>query len=252
MELIPAIDIKDGACVRLYQGDYDQATLYGTDPAAMARRWVAEGASRLHLVDLDGAKAGEPINLSAVRAIVQAVQVPTQLGGGLRTLDAIEAVLAAGVSRVILGTVAVRDPQLVAQAVARFGAQIIVGIDARDGRVATSGWTELADVQASELAQHMAAVGVARIIYTDIARDGTLTEPNYAATAALVRPGGPAIIASGGIAQTDHLLRLAACGVEGAIVGRALYTNAIALPAALAALRERETDGTSIKPDRKI
>jgi phosphoribosylformimino-5-aminoimidazole carboxamide ribotide isomerase len=240
MHIIPAIDIKDGACVRLYQGDFAQATVYGTDPAEMARRWVEQGATRLHVVDLDGAKAGHPVNMDAVRAIVQAAGVPVQLGGGLRNEADIAAALDAGVVRVILGTVAVRDPAFVERMIERFDSSIIVGVDANDGRVATSGWTELEQTQAAELVERMAQIGVQRIIYTDIARDGTLTEPNYAATGALVRPGGPAIIASGGIAHTDHLVRLAALGVEGAIVGRALYTGAMTLPGALAALRPGE------------
>jgi phosphoribosylformimino-5-aminoimidazole carboxamide ribotide isomerase len=240
MELLPAIDIKDGMCVRLYQGDFAQATVYGTDPAEMARRWVEQGASRLHVVDLDGAKAGHPVNMKAVQAIVRAAGVPVQLGGGLRNEAGIAAALDAGVARVILGTVAVRDPVFVERMIGRFGSRIIVGVDANDGRVATSGWTELEHMQAADLVGHMAQIGVQRIIYTDIARDGTLTEPNYVATAALIHPGGPAIIASGGIAQTDHLVRLAALGVEGAIVGRALYTGAITLPGALAVLRAGE------------
>ncbi len=237
MEIIPAIDLKDGACVRLYQGDFEQATVYGTDPAEMARRWVAQGATRLHLVDLDGARAGEPRNTAAVRAIVDAVAVPVQLGGGLRSEEAVTAALATGVQRVILGTAAVRDPVLVERCLARFGAAIIVGVDARDGMVATAGWLDQEQVAVTDLVQRMAAAGVQRIIYTDISRDGTLTEPNVAATAALVQPGGPAIIASGGIARTEHLLRLRSTGVEGAIVGRALYTGAIDLAEALAALR---------------
>lgn len=237
MHIIPAIDLKDGLCVRLYQGDFAQTTVYGTDPTQIARRWVAEGATHLHVVDLDGAKAGYPVNTGAIRAIVEAVPVPVQLGGGLRTEADVAAALAVGVRRVILGTVAVQDPAFVEQMVARFGDAIIVGVDARDGWVATAGWTETTQMQATELIARMAGLGVQRIIYTDISRDGTLTEPNYAATGALVRPDGPAIVASGGIAQIDHLVRLAALGVEGAIVGRALYTGAIVLPAAIDALR---------------
>lgn len=237
MELIPAIDLKDGKCVRLYQGDFAQATIYAESPVTMARQWAAQGAPRLHVVDLDGARAGRPINTDAVLAIVQAVDVPVQLGGGLRNDDDIAAALALGVQRVILGTAAVRDLPLIERMIDRFGDRIIVGVDARNGQVATTGWTELAAVQATSLVEQMARVGIRRIIYTDIARDGTLTEPNYAATAALVRPDGPAIIASGGIAHVDHLVRLVATGVEGAIVGRALYTGAIDLPHALAALR---------------
>lgn len=233
MDIIPAIDLKDGKCVRLYQGNFAQATVYGEDPVAVARQWVDQGAKRLHVVDLDGAKHGRPVNTAAVLAIVRAVPVPVQLGGGLRFEKDIVAALALGVERVILGTTAVRDPELVARMVARFDRSIIVGVDARDGLVATAGWTELAPIPAPDLVVQMAQAGVARIIYTDIARDGTMTEPNYLATAALVRPGGPAIIASGGVAHLDHLRRLMTIGVEGAIVGKALYTGAISLPEAL-------------------
>lgn len=237
MEIIPAIDLKDGKCVRLYQGDFTQATVYGDDPVEVAQRWVNQGATRLHVVDLDGAKAGRPVNTEAVVAIVRAVRVPVQLGGGLRREADIAAVLTLGVERVILGTAAVREPALVERMVTRFNGRIIVGVDARDGQVATTGWTEMAQIQATDLVERMARVGVQRIIYTDIARDGTLTEPNYAATTALIQPAGPAIIASGGIAHIDHVTRLAATGVEGAIIGRALYTGAIELPAAIAALQ---------------
>ncbi len=240
VEIIPAIDLKDGKCVRLYQGDFAQTTVYDENPVAVAQRWVEQGATRLHVVDLDGARAGRPVNTDAVLSIVRAVPVPVQLGGGLRHDDDIAAALALGVVRVILGTAAVRDMALVERMIARFGSQIVVGVDARDGYVATTGWTETADVQAIDLVEQMARIGVERIIYTDIARDGTLTEPNYSATAALIRPDGPAIIASGGIAHVDHLLRLAATGVEGAVVGRALYTGDIDLSAALAALNRQQ------------
>lgn len=236
MEIIPAIDLKDGHCVRLYQGDFAQSTVYSADPVAVARRWVELGAARLHVVDLDGARNGQPTNTDAVLAIVQAVSIPVQLGGGLRREEDIDAALALGVERVILGTAAVEQAELVARLCARFGEQIAVGVDARDGRVATAGWTELADVLAIDLIARMAELGVRRVIYTDISRDGTLTEPNFAAMASLQRPGGPAIIASGGIARIEHLQRLAALGVEGAIVGKALYTGAIDLAAALAAV----------------
>jgi phosphoribosylformimino-5-aminoimidazole carboxamide ribotide isomerase len=237
MEIIPAIDLKDGRCVRLYQGDFSQATVYGDDPVAMARRWADQGATRLHVVDLDGARSGKPTNTAAVLAIVQALQIPVQLGGGLRREADLAAMIAGGVDRVILGTAAVADPAVVASAVRRFGSRIIVGVDARDGNVATAGWTTTANVRAVDLIKQVAELGVERVIYTDIARDGTLTEPNFAALSELIRPAGPAIIASGGIAAIDHLKRLAALGVEGAIVGKALYANMIDLPAALAALQ---------------
>lgn len=237
MELIPAIDLKDGRCVRLYQGDFAQATVYGDDPVAMARRWADMGATRLHVVDLDGAKSGRPVNTDVVLGIVRALKIPVQLGGGLRREEDINAALALGVERVILGTAAVGQADLVARMAARFGEQIIVGVDARDGMVATDGWTTTVDVRATELITHMAELGVCRIIYTDISRDGTLTEPNFTALAELIRPDGPAIIASGGIATTDHLKRLATLGSEGAIVGKALYTGAVDLQQALQALQ---------------
>jgi phosphoribosylformimino-5-aminoimidazole carboxamide ribotide isomerase len=239
MHIIPAIDLKDGVCVRLFKGDFAQATVYGTDPAAVAQRWVGLGATRLHVVDLDGAKVGHPVNTAAIQAITEAVDVPVQLGGGLRSEEAIAAALAHGATYVILGTVAVRDPALVQRAVARFGEQIIIGVDARDGQVATAGWLDVEQITAVDLIAQMTKAGVRHFIYTDIARDGTLTEPNFAATAALVQPGGPAIIASGGIARVEHLVRLAQLGVAGAIVGRALYTGDIDLVAALAALQGR-------------
>lgn len=236
MQLIPAIDLKDGRCVRLYQGDFAQSTVYSDDPVAMARQWVEQGARRLHVVDLDGARSGRPTNTAAVLAIVQAVSVPVQLGGGLRREEDVDAALALGVERVILGTAAVEQAELVARLAARFGEQVIVGVDARDGMVATAGWTETVAVRAIDLVRHVAELGVRRVIYTDISRDGTLTEPNFEALAELVWPGGPAIIASGGIAELSHLARLAACGAEAAIIGKALYDGKIDLPSALAAL----------------
>lgn len=241
MEIIPAIDIKDGVCVRLLRGDFAQATVYGNDPIEIARRWVAQGATRLHVVDLDGARAGHPVNTATIMEIVRVAGVPVQLGGGLRAEEQVEAALASGASYAILGTAAVQEPALVERMVKRFGDNIIVSVDARDGWVATTGWTELSHIRATDLIDGMASLGVKGIIYTDISRDGTLTEPNYAATGALVRPGGPAILASGGITHIDHLQRLAALGIAGAIVGRALYTEHITLPAALEALRRRDT-----------
>lgn len=236
MELIPAIDLRDGRCVRLFQGDFNQTTVYGDDPAAMARRWQDAGATRLHVVDLDGARAGRPMQTETIAAIVRAVDIPVQLGGGLRDAQTVAAALELGVSNVILGTVAASNPALLATLVEQHGAAIIVGIDARDGIVATEGWLEDGGMRATTLAEQMAAIGVQRIIYTDISRDGTLSEPNYSATAALVKPNGPAIIASGGIARTEQLLQLAQHGVAGAIVGTALYTGHIDLAAALAQL----------------
>lgn len=237
MEIIPAIDLKDGRCVRLFQGDFSQTTVYSDDPAAMAQQWEAQGATRVHVVDLDGARQGQSANLEAVRAIVRAVTIPVQLGGGLRREHDIDAVLDIGVERVILGTAAVEDVALVSRLLERFAERVIVGVDARNGKVATAGWLETADVWATDLVRRMADLGVQRIIYTDISRDGTLTEPNFEAMAALLDPNGPALIASGGIAEIAHLQRLARLGVEGAIVGKALYDGNIDLPQALAALR---------------
>ncbi|WP_322487764.1 1-(5-phosphoribosyl)-5-[(5-phosphoribosylamino)methylideneamino]imidazole-4-carboxamide isomerase [Chloroflexus sp.] len=234
MEIIPAIDLKDGRCVRLYQGDFAQMTIYADDPVAVAREWQAQGATRLHLVDLDGARAGRPQNVDAVLAITQAVRIPVQLGGGLRREEDVEAALALGVERVIIGTAAIAETELVACLLHRFDEQIVIGIDARNGMVATDGWTVTSTVAATTLAAQMAALGARRIIYTDISRDGALSGPNFTALAELIRADGPAIIASGGIANLDHVRRLAQLGVEGAIIGKALYVGAISLPEALA------------------
>ncbi len=229
LEIIPAIDIKDGRCVRLYQGDYAQMTVFDQDPVDVARKWAKLGAQRLHVVDLDGAKAGRPVNAQIVYAIVRAVPIPVQLGGGLRDEGAVEAALSLGVERVILGTAAVRDPQLIARLVQQHGQQIVVGVDARGGLVAAQGWTETSHVRTEELVRRMGTLGVHSIIYTDIGRDGTLTGPDVEGVAELVRAGGPEIIASGGVAKLDDLVALAKTGAAGVIVGKALYTGAIEL-----------------------
>lgn len=242
MQIIPAIDVKNGQCVRLYQGDFEQTTVYDTNPVAVAQRWVEQGASRIHVVDLDGARAGYPVNDQIIREIVRSVPVPVQLGGGLRSQEDIAAALDMGVSFVILGTAAVHSPALVEEMVYRFGESIIIGVDARDGYVSTAGWTEDETILATDLVDQMTALGVKRFVYTDIARDGTLSGPNYAATAALVRPGGPAIIASGGVCLFDHLMELVRIGVEGVIVGRALYAGKIDLATAIKSLRLYEQE----------
>ncbi|GIV89918.1 MAG: 1-(5-phosphoribosyl)-5-[(5-phosphoribosylamino) methylideneamino] imidazole-4-carboxamide isomerase [Chloroflexus sp.] len=234
MEIIPAIDIKDGRCVRLYQGDFAQMTVYADDPVAVARQWQAQGATRIHVVDLDGARTGRPQNVDAVLAITQAVQIPVQLGGGLRREEDVAAALALGVERVIIGTAAIVETELVARLLERFGERIIIGIDARNGMVATDGWTVTSTIAATDLAGQMVALGARRFIYTDISRDGALSGPNFTALAELVKPDGPAIIASGGIANLDHIRQLAQIGVEGVIIGKALYTGAIYLPEAIA------------------
>lgn len=236
MYIIPSIDIKDGKCVRLYQGDFERLTVYDDDPTAVARRWADQGAQMIHVVDLDGARVGHPVNTHIILEIVQSVNVPVQIGGGLRDEPAVLAALGLGVARVVLGTAAVLQPELIERLVARYGDEIAVGVDARNGIVATAGWTEQSQVTAPDLIDHMAALGVRRVIYTDISRDGTLSEPNFAATAALVRPEGPLIIASGGVGKLEHLRQLADIGVEAAIVGRALYTGDLDLREAIEAL----------------
>jgi len=251
-EVIPAIDLLGGRAVRLSQGRYDEATVYEERPALAAARFVAAGATRIHVVDLNGAKAGHPVNALAIRSVVSAAgRVPVQLGGGLRTLAAIEAALELDVDRAILGTVALRDPALVREAAARFAGRIVVGIDAKDGRVAVEGWLEASDVAAVDLARAFEDAGVAAIVYTDIARDGMLGGPNLEATAALARAVSIPVIVSGGVASIDDLVaasRLAGDGIAGAIVGRALYTGAIDLEQALArvaAESARAEDGSA-------
>ncbi|MEB3337365.1 MAG: 1-(5-phosphoribosyl)-5-[(5-phosphoribosylamino)methylideneamino]imidazole-4-carboxamide isomerase [Leptolyngbyaceae bacterium] len=239
MDVIPAIDLLEGRCVRLYQGDYGRSQIFNEDPVAVARQWVDQGATRLHLVDLDGAKEGTPVNLPVIEAIVQAVGVPVQVGGGLRDQSSVARILARGVSQAILGTVAVEQPELVAQLCQEFPGKIIVGIDARQGRVATRGWLETSEVLATDLAQQMARLGVAAIIYTDIHRDGTLQGPNLEALRELASVIELPIIASGGVSSVTDLLSLLALessGVTGVIVGRALYTGEVDLQEALRAI----------------
>jgi len=235
MEVIPAIDIRNGKCVRLYQGDYARETEYSDDPVKVALRWESEGAPRLHLVDLDGAARGGPVNLRIVEAIVKAVRVPVQIGGGIRIRATLARMLSLGVKRVVLGTAAVENPALVKELCAEYSEAIIVGIDARDGKAATRGWVKASGVSAEDLSGKMEEVGVKRIIYTDISRDGTLTEPNFAAVERLVKSVKLAVIASGGVASVEHIRKLVPLGVEGVIIGRALYTGDVKLKEALAA-----------------
>lgn len=239
MEVIPAIDLLEGRCVRLYQGDYAQSQVFDENPVAVARQWADQGATRLHLVDLDGAKAGHPVNQAAIEAIVRAVEIPVQVGGGLRDRQSAADLLALGVQRVILGTVAVEQPDLVAQLCQEFPDRIIVGIDARNGKVATRGWLETSEVEAVALAQQMAQLGAAAIIYTDIHRDGTLQGANLEALRELATAISIPVIASGGVSSVSdlmQLLRLESIGVTGAIVGRALYTGAVSLKEAIRAV----------------
>ncbi|AUM73059.1 1-(5-phosphoribosyl)-5-[(5-phosphoribosylamino)methylideneamino]imidazole-4-carboxamide isomerase [Paracoccus jeotgali] len=238
MILYPAIDLKDGNCVRLLRGDMQAATVFGTDPAAQARAFQDAGAEWLHLVDLNGAFAGQPVNAAAVEAILAATDIPCQLGGGIRDMATIEMWLSKGLRRVILGTVAVEDPDLVRSAARAFPGQVAVGIDARQGRVATKGWAHETDMQATDLARSFQDAGVAAIIYTDIDRDGAMGGPNIPATADLARAVSVPVIASGGVASLADLTALRDTGViAGAISGRALYDGAIDLTQALAALR---------------
>jgi len=239
MDVIPAIDLLEGRCVRLYQGDYAQSQVFHEDPVVVAQQWVEQGATRLHLVDLDGAKAGHPVNQAVIQAIAQAVSVPVEVGGGLRDRAAVTDVLGLGVQWAILGTVAVEQPDLVADLCEEFPGQIIVGIDARNGKVATRGWLETSEVEAVELAQRMQQLGAAAIIYTDIHRDGTLQGPNHDALRELAQAISIPVIASGGISSTRDLLKLLVLepqGVTGAIVGKALYTGDLSLKEALRAV----------------
>ena len=237
MILYPAIDLKDGQCVRLLRGEMSAATVFGDDPAAQAAKFQAAGCDWLHLVDLNGAFAGQPVNAAAVKAILTATSIPAQLGGGIRDMATIEMWLTEGVARVILGTVAVENPDLVRQAAYAFPGQIAVGIDARKGLVATKGWAQETTVHAADLARSFEDAGVAALIYTDIDRDGAMQGPNIAATAALARAVTIPVIASGGVSSMADLLALQATGViAGAVSGRALYDGAIDLSAALRAL----------------
>jgi phosphoribosylformimino-5-aminoimidazole carboxamide ribotide isomerase len=239
MDVIPAIDLLGGHCVRLYQGDYNQSQVFDQNPVTVARQWQDQGATRLHLVDLDGAKTGEPVNQAVIANIVAALDIPVQVGGGLRTYQGVADLLALGVRRAILGTVAIEKPELVKQLCDAFPGQILVGIDARQGRVATRGWLETTEVLATDLAQQMAKAGAAGIIYTDIQRDGTLQGPNLDALREMATAVSVPVIASGGVSSlTDilSLLALAPMGVSGVIVGRALYTGDLSLSEAVRAV----------------
>ena len=239
MDVIPAIDLLEGRCVRLFQGDYDQSQVYNENPVEVARQWEAEGATRLHLVDLDGAKAGKPENWKAIEAIAQAVDLPIQVGGGLRNADRVSGLFDLGVQYAILGTVAVEKPELVGQLCERFPGQIIVGIDARDGKVATRGWLETSEVMATDLAKRMGEMGAAAIVYTDIKRDGTMKGPNLQALRELAEAIDTPVIASGGVSAISDLLSLLGlvpAGVSGVIVGKALYTGDVSLKQAIRAV----------------
>jgi phosphoribosylformimino-5-aminoimidazole carboxamide ribotide isomerase len=229
MEIIPAIDIRDGRCVGLYQGDYGRQTIFDDDPTAVALTWLSEGARWLHIVDLDGAASGEPRNIAIIEEIVRVSGLSVELGGGIRREDVAEEVLSKGVNRVILGTLAVENPGLVERLCRRFGEAVIVALDVRDGRIATHGWLKDTSVPVLEFAKDMVEVGVRRFIYTDIKRDGTLTEPDFDMASRLIAETGVPIIASGGICRMEHLSKLEELFVEGVIIGKALYTGDIDL-----------------------
>lgn len=236
MIIFPAIDIRDGKCVRLFKGDFNQETVFSDKPEEMAEKWQAEGAEFLHLVDLDGALAGKSQNLATVKKIIAAVNIPVELGGGIRTMENIDEVLALGVKRVILGSVAVKNPELVKEACAKYGERIVVGIDAKDGIVAVDGWGVSGNVDVITLAKEMAKAGVKTIIYTDISRDGTLAGVNVEATTKLARESGINIVASGGVKSTADikaLLPYEKDGIEGVIVGKSIYMKTLDLAEAI-------------------
>ena len=240
MILYPAIDLKDGQCVRLRLGDMDQSTVFNDDPAAQAHDFVAAGCEWLHLVDLNGAFEGKPVNAAAVEAILGATDIPVQLGGGIRDMATIDAWLERGIRRVILGTVAVKDPDLVRAACDKWPGRVAVGIDAKGGKVAIEGWAEVSELTAEALAAEFEGAGVSAIIHTDVDRDGVLAGPNIEATARLAASTAIPVIASGGVSSLDDLLAIQANGtIEGAISGRALYDGRINLEEALSSLRER-------------
>ncbi len=237
MQVIPAIDIREGRCVRLYQGDYGRETVYSEQPLRMAQRWVDLGASRLHVVDLDGARRGALANLDVVTSITSSCQAAVQMGGGIRTVETAKEVVSAGIDRVIIGTAAVEDPKLIEALYGEVGPELlVVSVDARDGYVAVRGWTENTRILASDLVQRMADTGVRRFMYTDVVRDGTLTEPNFDAIEALTTGSDLPIMAAGGISSVEHIVRLSRIGVEAAIIGTALYTGHIDLREAIAAV----------------
>ena len=239
MELIPAIDIKDGKCVRLFQGDYEQVTVFSDDPVEMALRWASEGCECLHIVDLDGAKTGATSNYDVVERICRATDARIQLGGGIRSLEVAKTYYDVGVDRLILGTIAVDSPDKLTAIMDSLGSEsVIVSVDARSGVVALDGWTRNTKVEASELVSDMSLLGVVRCMYTDIERDGTLSSPNFDAIGNLVNLSNINVIAAGGISSLDSLLKLADLGVEGAIVGRAIYTGHLELKTALNAIEK--------------
>jgi phosphoribosylformimino-5-aminoimidazole carboxamide ribotide isomerase len=240
MIIIPAVDILDGRAVRLLRGNYDSVTDTRGEPAELAQRWATDGASLIHVVDLDGAKQGRRVNAAAVRRLCAAVAVPVEVSGGLRSMEAIESVFADGAVRAVLGTAALNDAHLLHNAFQRWGERIAVGIDARDGYVSTEGWRAVSQTPATDLAHEVVALGAACIIYTDIARDGTLAGPNLPALGEMIAAAGVPVIASGGVGSLDHLRQLRQAGASGAIVGRALYNGTISLAEAIAEVQDAD------------
>jgi phosphoribosylformimino-5-aminoimidazole carboxamide ribotide isomerase len=246
MFVYPAIDLLNGRCVRLRQGDYSRETVFSDDPAAVARRWVEQGADRLHVVDLDGAKAGRPVNGEVIRAIVAAAGVPVQLGGGIRTDADLDTVLSWGVRWAVLGSKALKDPGWVRTVAHRHPGRIVLGLDAKDGYVATEGWLDVSRVKATDLARQVQDAPLAAVVSTDIATDGMMAGPNFSALAEMRTAVGLPVIASGGVSSADDVIRLAAAGLPGAIIGRALYEGAIDLSAVL-----KLVQATAV-PDRRL
>jgi phosphoribosylformimino-5-aminoimidazole carboxamide ribotide isomerase len=237
MEIIPAIDIRDGRCVRLVQGDYDRETVFDDDPVKVAVRWAASGAERIHVVDLDGARDGEQANAGAVREIVQTVNCAVQTSGGIRDMETLQAMLDAGVNRIVIGTAAVKDPLFLREAIAVARGQLVVSVDSRDGLVRLQGWTEATNLRARAWIGQLADIGVARVVVTDISKDGLLEGPNLAMYEQLTSGTSVAVVAAGGVTTLDDVRRLSECGVEAAIIGLALYTRGIDLREAIAAAR---------------
>ena len=239
MEVIPAIDIRGGRCVRLFQGDYDRETVFSDSPAEMAALWVERGAARLHVVDLDGARTGQAVNIGVVEMIARSVPVPVQYGGGVRDVASARSAIARGIDRVVVGTAAVEEPGLVERLAHELGGEsLVVSVDARDGRVALRGWTRESGASAIELVRDLEAAGVERIVYTDISRDGTLTEPNFRAVEDLAAATRMKALVAGGVSSVEHVSRLAEIPVEGAIVGTAVYTGDVDLGQAIAAANQ--------------
>jgi len=243
MNIYPAIDIKEGKCVRLIQGDMDKATVYEEVPVRAAVKWQDMGATCLHVVDLDGAVNGKLCNTKTVEEIIKSINIPVQLGGGIRDMDTIEALLDIGVEKVILGTAALKSPDLARQAVGRYPGNIVIGIDARDGYVAVEGWQKTSSVKALNLAKKMESLGVKTVVFTDIWRDGMLQGPNFSGIAEIIENTSLEVIASGGISRMEHLLKLKKMGASGAIVGKALYTGDISLGESISALKVEKRCG---------